>query len=817
MRLLSLTVHNFRGFGSSAVTVGLGADLVLMFGPNGFSKTSFAEAIEWLFYGTTRRRKRGETYSKSEYDGCFANVHGGIPVEVSARIRTTGGTECTVTRRIPDPGADHISETFIDGAQTSFAALGLSGIEAVHPVVAQHDLQSFIHSRPKERRDLISAALGLEELTALKTSLDGARRAFTLTPPPGIADARAKLQSLTAVLTTLPETKDLGQRWQKAPAEVRAAEDVASLVKAGQRLAASAAKDVEPLLEDLRARRKQLSRAVFDATKLTPPADIPGAISRMTVEADGVQKACDTLAADIAKTVAAAAAAYATALLQFWEQGLTLSPDGENCPMCEEPTLTAEKRATLQARLKAAQNRLAGSKQVVTDRDAALTALTRVTQAMEHAGITGLGQEDRSTLQTLLARKPGPLATFLAAHDDLKAATDEVTSASSALRSLLTGLSERLADATKAPDVVADSKNAPERFSTAVSALKTALQRYAAAWTTFEPLLSAEISSTKAIAEIDAVGKALKAQPEIKALDCYEAVAAASRGLMQRVEAFLQHKQTTLLATRGAEIKAVYDQLNPGAQVTFQTMEPGHEQLQLHASSFGVRMSAAANLSECQLNCLGLSFWIVRALTPGSPFGFVLLDDPVQSMDDGHCEAFIGTVIPVLCDTHKKQVIVLSHEQKLIDRVRNLNKARDTAVYHFDNYELTGPSVTQQINLAVMLAEVKGLAKGNEANRSEAVDKLRKVGEQFIRELHLKVLGQPAQAQYDNAKPSQLLDLFRQIPGTLPDEHDRLKDTFDFSALAHHKPVGYAVPVTTNITPHIDRLHALMKKYKLLL
>ncbi len=281
--------------------------------------------------------------------------------------------------------------------------------------------------------------------------------------------------------------------------------------------------------------------------------------------------ACATLADDIAKSVAAAATEYATALLQFWEQGLKLSPHGENCPMCEELTLTAAKRATLQARLKTVQERLAGNKQTVTDRDVATTALTRATQAMEHAGIAGLGQEDRSTLQTLLASKPEPLAAFLAAHDDLKSATDEATNASSALRSFLTGLSERMADAKKAQDVVADSKNAPARFSMAMSALKTALQRYAAAWTAFEPLLSAEISSTKAIAEIDAVGKAIKAQPEMKTLDCYEAVAMASRGLTQRVEAFLQQKQTTLLATRGAEIKAIYDQLNPGAQVTFQT------------------------------------------------------------------------------------------------------------------------------------------------------------------------------------------------------------------------------------------------------
>ena len=329
--------------------------------------------------------------------------------------------------------------------------------------------------------------------------------------------------------------------------------------------------------------------------------------------------------------------------------------------------------------------------------------------------------------------------------------------------------------------------------------------------------MSAEISSNRAIAEIDAVGKALKAQAEMSILAAYDAVSSSSRTLMQKTEAYLQKKQSDLLDSRGKEIKAIYDQMNPGAQVRFEGMEPGNEQLRLHASSFGVRMSAAANLSECQLNCLGLSFWLVRATTTGSPFGFVLLDDPVQSMDDDHCEAFIGTVVPALCDGQKKQVIMLSHERKFIDRIRDLNKARNTVVYHYDDYERAGPSITQQVNLAVMLREVEGLAKGNEANRSLAVDKLRKVGEQFIRELYVKEAGQPVPAQYDNAKPGELLELFRQIPSTLPDEYQRLKDTMDFASPAHHQAAGYVVPVTTNITPHTDRLRTLMKKYKLLL
>src|SRR5258708_40047219 len=112
MRLVSLTVRNFRGFGSSGTAVPLDADLVLMFGPNGFGKTSLAEAIEWLFYGTTKRRERGDGYSKIEYAGSFANAHGGTPVQVEATV-LLGDKQIKFTRRITSGAA---SDTLIDAA-----------------------------------------------------------------------------------------------------------------------------------------------------------------------------------------------------------------------------------------------------------------------------------------------------------------------------------------------------------------------------------------------------------------------------------------------------------------------------------------------------------------------------------------------------------------------------------------------------------------------------------------------------------------------------------------------------------------------------
>lgn len=205
MRLLQISARNFRGFGPTPDPIWLDSDLVLFFGPSGFGKTSFAEAIEWLFYGVTKRRQRGEQYSRSEYAGCYANIHGGQPVEVEALVRR-GTDEIRLSRRLK---ANEVSETFINGVAASFSDLNVNPIEAVYPVVAQHGLQAFIHSKPKDRRDAICAALGLDELTAFKSALDSARLSFQRTPPASIQNARRELAQLASALAQLPATAAL--------------------------------------------------------------------------------------------------------------------------------------------------------------------------------------------------------------------------------------------------------------------------------------------------------------------------------------------------------------------------------------------------------------------------------------------------------------------------------------------------------------------------------------------------------------------------------------------------------------------------------
>ena len=70
MRLIGIKPVYFRAFGNSD-WISLNSNLVVIYGPNGYGKTSISEAMEWLLYGKTRRRERGETLSQREYQGSY--------------------------------------------------------------------------------------------------------------------------------------------------------------------------------------------------------------------------------------------------------------------------------------------------------------------------------------------------------------------------------------------------------------------------------------------------------------------------------------------------------------------------------------------------------------------------------------------------------------------------------------------------------------------------------------------------------------------------------------------------------------------------
>ena len=811
MRLKALTVRNFRGFGTASETIDLDRDLVLFYGPNGHGKTSLAEAIEWLFYGTTKRRQRGEDFSKAEYANTFANVHGGVPTEVVLKVHL-GGKDVEFSRRL---GPKEASETYIDGIAAAFSTIGVTALEAFYPVVAQHGLQTFVHSRPKDRRDAICAAFGLEELTSLKSALDSARSSFQRTPPSAVVPARKRLAGLADGLSLTAETVEVARRWSETPIAVDPARDEAALLAGAAKLAGEACTDRAAAIQALRTARAFVGRTVFD----TAPIAVEETHAILKREAIERLQALQTASAAVDDAVAAVsavtAASFSAALLRFWSEGLVIAGDQDTCPMCEEPTLSEAQKTVLRNRIIASQELMTAGEALAQALQIRQEVFTPAVNAISALGLRGLDDKGRETLVTILGAHDH-LGGFLEAHDAFVDRQRRVGDALRRSKEISAATRERAGTAANLPSLVEDRKAAREGLGEAVTHFAAALEVYETAWLRIAPAVEAIIAGNNVVLRIDAVGKALAAGDAVALLARYAAVLDEAQALIRAVEISARTKQEALLKSRGAEVAHLYKLLNQEALVGFETLEPANDAVRLHATSFGVRMSAAANLSECQLNCLGLAVWLMRATTKASPFGFVLLDDPVQAMDDDHAEAFIAQVIPHLLDDHGKQVVVLSHVRNVTDKLRALNLNRSTQLFHYENYLQTGPVIVLQARLQQQLSEIKGAAGGNDANRQYAVDRLRVLLEEFVRELHLAQTGQQPPANYDAANPGQLLDLFRSIPDTAPEEHAGMKDTVRFCDPAHHSQVGYAIPLRVAIQPHIDRVSGLMKKYGLM-
>ena len=140
-----------------------------------------------------------------------------------------------------------------------------------------------------------------------------------------------------------------------------------------------------------------------------------------------------------------------------------------------------------------------------------------------------------------------------------------------------------------------------------------------------------------------------------------------------------------MLTSRDQEIKDWYAILNPSSDVAYDGMIPTTDNLELRARTYTKTMFAAPNLSMSQLNCVGLAVYIACATRSGSPFKTLLIDDPVQSMDDDHTEAFKKQVISKLLNDGF-HVVLLTHMHLLAEDVASLYRARGGALFKMGQY-----------------------------------------------------------------------------------------------------------------------------------
>lgn len=91
--------------------------------------------------------------------------------------------------------------------------------------------------------------------------------------------------------------------------------------------------------------------------------------------------------------------------------------------------------------------------------------------------------------------------------------------------------------------------------------------------------------------------------------------------------------------------------------------------------------SAPGLLSQGEFQALALSICLPRTLVEGNPFGFLVLDDPVQAMDTETVEG-LSTVLAEV--GRHRQLIVFTHDTRLSDALRRLGLPADIRTINRD-------------------------------------------------------------------------------------------------------------------------------------
>lgn len=702
MKISRISAQAFRGF-PGVVHFQLSLGITIVYAPNGSGKTSLSEAFEWALYGEVARKLRSKTPGEFGQD-FLRSAHANPNDETWAEVELLGpdGTKLVI-RRTMDKGGQTKLE--VDGkAIADVGELSIATGLAFRPCLGQSEIKAFIDTEPKERWKQISAILGLggfdavrERLMKLKADTDhnievtkireAARRAVAPLLPEGTDPLSQDPDSLYRTLINDLNLDDTAT-WEQIQ---HAAE---------KRIAGLLGMDKRP-------------------ASLDQMVSGPEAVELEILEAE-VNKINDGLKdhRDWHQT---------NKKTKFIELGLDIAKVPE-CPFCSEATVDdskltglkkyVEEREPAPPELNGQFSQAIGGFQIIKDAPINTKVIGSLVEALAEA------PELTSLLQALPDRQ-SQLLKDLTALGGLARGYLKSTQSSDTTTPIeeVQSLGNQLLDAARklASDYTtlrADGQRLRENIQAKFSGLnveeRAALERYQA--------MKKLASDVRFVLQAWAISQR---QAELERF---------IRGFEQAEKNTVQSKEQEL----ADDVRAYYSQLSNSKSLEFKgfRIKPGvRRQAALEATAYSVPVNPTSMFSEAQGNCLGLSLYFSQRVKRNPGWTTIILDDPVQSMDEDHKDNLI-TVLSSL--SQDRQIIVFTHDKAF----RNSLATQFQHDPQYLGYEITKtdkspvPKIAEQIERLDQLLNYADIcADGPSVQRESAFNTLRKAVERLTKDL----------------------------------------------------------------------------------
>ncbi|TEU12466.1 MAG: hypothetical protein E3J21_21050 [Anaerolineales bacterium] len=501
---------------------------------------------------------------------------------------------------------------------------------------------------------------------------------------------------------------------------------------------------------------------------------------------------------------------------KFFDLGLPLlqqTPD--ECPFCGLP-LDDKRRAHIQAAHGALKKEEASQAVIQKQRDKILVDLSTLSRRLQDyhnrhinkaVALLSLGDEDNlSRLKTLLVPKyEVHFRAVEAALSDVEAATGKLKAAYN--------------EAVKRLDAVTRSVNESREDAKLVEALGIALVEYIAVARSYAQTISShvlamfdadqalkrELDIQAGTEDISVLIELLERRQDIKKKLRIQEILENLKGLRKTVDGYAAEKLRDAVENQlTSDVMEWYEQIKTQGDPDVHFARFGlpqtkggtikARQIGVEATSYGMDLvSAVSSLSESKLNALGLCMNIANNLKGGSPFSFLVVDDPIQSLDRGHATQFID-VIRKLVEDEGKQVILLSHDDRWLAQVRTGCRTLNGYFYEITGYTQAGPHIGQVswVPWKARLDEVDAILKDPTATRirlQTAEEEIRIVVAELAAEIYYRVKGERKPRHKLNS--SKIRKMLIEC-GVEPKLVDRITQTFETTDDAHHAPEDYA-------------------------
>lgn len=683
---LSVTVRNFRGFRDEQ-SINLDGSVVIVTGPNGTGKTSFFDAIQWMLLGKLPRLAALTT--RRSVDHIVNRFGQGQPAYVSAdlllqggpvRLTRIGNAKSTVLEWRGDDGElrGEEAEARLRATLLARSDVTLEDTLLSSGILQQDVLRLVLQDDPKKRYRHMAALLGLQELTGFEDVVKSRsetlkRNAATARDQHAAAVSQARkieteLQRLEERLGAQPEltalreelTAELGG---SAFAELVLPRDLAGSTALGQ-TARQIRSRIDQLLED----SEQIA-AEEGRTEIVNDSAL-GMLRTQT------QRAEERLAqSEAAVTVAREAVIEAKQRSDQWvlmaRHAIPLL--GPSCPVCEQVISPGDVEEHLRQIIAGGGENLSGLEERLTLAEllahSASAERNRLQDQLRQA------EEDYQRAEAARAAKQD----WLAACERLVVDTGALSTAVAA--SVRSGDASLLAKVRASSDVLA---GVTDRLLAALSA----------------STLGEQVERQRsALVQSQAHAEALR-----------ETAVVASR---REHEAKTLWDATTKAASAVTRIR--FEQLQPLVNDIFGRLDPHPVFIKLGfdlnvsyrsgvADPFvqdedGISGDPLLIFSSSQANVAALTYFLAMSWTAEAhALPFLLLDDPLQSMDDVNILGFADLCRHIRT---RRQLVVSTHEARLAGLLQRKLTPRDGVsalrVVRFVGWDRSGPKIEENV------------------------------------------------------------------------------------------------------------------------